>query len=108
MPLVTNVTTEAGFIVVTFENSSIPQRFAIADVLRAADIPALTSAQVATIKTVTNLIVILIRTLTKRGILDESFVDDQGMDWDLDHLIYAIEQMGGDYHEPQLDDALND
>lgn len=105
--LVTNVTTEAGFIVITFDGG-IPQRFAIADVLRAADIPALTPDQVATIKTVTNLIVILIRTLIKRGILDEEFVDDMGMEWDLDHLIYAIEQMGGNYHEPQLDDALND
>ena len=105
--IVTNVTTESGFIVVTFDDG-IPNRIAIADVLRAADIPALTSDQVATIKTVTNLIVILIRTLIKRGVLDNDFVDDLGMDWDLDHLIYAIEQMGGDYDKPQLDDALND
>ncbi len=106
MPTVTNVTTEAGFIVVTFENSSIPQRFAIADVLRAADIPALTKDEVSTIKTLANLIVILIRTLISRKVLNEDFIHGE-MEWDLDHLIYAIERMGGSYEEPDLGDALN-
>ena len=103
---VTNVTTEAGFIVVTFENGGIPQRFAIADILRAADIPALTYSQLSTIKTLANLLVILIRTLISRGVLDEDFIHGE-MEWDLDHIIYVIEQMGGSYAKPQLDDALN-
>ncbi len=102
---VENVTTEAGYIVITKQAGGIPERFAIADVLRAADIPALTHSQVATISTLANLIVILVRTLIKRGILDEEFKDNQGMDWDLDHLIYAFEQMGGSYHEPDLDNV---
>ncbi len=106
MPLVTNVTTEAGFIVVTFENSSIPQRFAIADVLRAADIPSLTSTEVSTIKTLANLVVILIRTLISRGVLNDDFIHGK-MEWDLEHIIYAIERMGGSYEEPDLGDALN-
>ncbi len=102
---VENVTTEAGYIVITKQAGGIPERFSIADVLRAADIPALTYSQVATISTLANLIVILVRTLVKRGILDEEFKDNQGMNWDLDHLIYAFEQMGGSYHEPDLDDV---
>ena len=102
---VENVTTEAGYIVITKQAGGIPERFAIADVLRAADIPALTYSQVATITTLANMTAILIRTLIERKILDESFVDDLGMDWDLDHLIYAIEQMGGSFHEPDLDDV---
>ncbi len=104
--IVTNVTTEAGFIVVTYENSSVPVRFAIADVLRAADIPALTKDEVSTIKTLTNLFFILIRTLKEKGIIDQDFIH-QDMEWDLDHLIYAGERMGGNYDNPQLDDALN-
>ncbi len=104
--IVTNVTTEAGFIVVTYENSSIPVRFAIADVLRAADIPALTKDEVSTIKTLANPIVILIRTLIAKGILDEDFIHGE-MEWDLDHIVYVIEQMGGSFSKPQLDDALN-
>ncbi len=46
---VASVTTEAGFIIVKKEEGGIPERFNIADVLRAADIPALTHAQVAMI-----------------------------------------------------------
>lgn len=102
---VNDVTTEAGYIIVTKEKGGIPEKFAIADVLRAADIPTLTFAQVATITTLANITAILIRTLIERKILDEDFIDSLGMNWDLDHLIYAIEQMGGSYHEPDLDNV---
>lgn len=105
--VVTNVLTEKGYIVITYDNG-IPNRFAIADVLRAADIPALTNEQVSTIKTLSNLFVILIRTLISRGVLDNAFADTGGMDWDLESIQYAIEQMGGSFQEPQLDNALND
>ena len=96
---------EAGYITVTDDmgNSS---RYPIADMLRAADIPVgLTYTQVAAITTLANLVVILTRTLIDRGVLDESFTDENGMDWDLDHIIHAIEQMGGTYHDPDLDDV---
>ena len=99
--VVTNVITEQGFIVITHDNG-IPNRFAIADVLRAADIPALTSEQVASIATLANLMVVLVRTLIEREILDESFADSLGLGWDLDHIIYAIEQIGGSYSDPNL------
>ena len=98
------VTLEPGFMVIA-TNSGPPTRFPIADVLRAADIPALTQEQVVAIKALANLTVVLIRTLIERKILDESFVDSLGMDWDLDHIIQAIELMGGNYAKPNFDDA---
>jgi len=104
MSKVQSITFEAGALVVQTD-SGPPTRWPIADVLRAADIPALTQTQVVAIKALANLVVILIRSLIARDLLDEDFVDDGGMDWDLDHIIYAIEQMGGSYHEPSLDDA---
>lgn len=104
--MIENITFESGYIVITKQAGGIPERHAIADVLRAADIPALTYSQVATITTLANLTAILIRTLIKRGILDEDFVDStlgEDMDWNLDSLIYAIEQMGGSFHSPNFD-----
>ena len=99
-----NITFKAGFIIL-HRDSGPPTEYAIADILRAADIPALTYSQVATISTLANLFAIVIRTLIERGILDETFADSLGMDWDLDHIIYAMEQMGGTYHDPDLDDV---
>ncbi|KKN75144.1 hypothetical protein LCGC14_0383030 [marine sediment metagenome] len=105
MPGVDSLTIESGYLIVQ-RDSGPPQQIPIADVLRAADIPTgLDYTQVATITTLANLLVVLIRTLQKRGILDEEFKDDRGMDWDLDHLIYVVEQMGGSYHEPDFDDV---
>ena len=95
-----NFTVEAGYLVITTEPGGIPKRWAIADILRAADIPALTYSQVAAITTLANLVVILVRTLRSKGILNESFLEDDEMD--LDHIIYTIEQMGGDYEDPNL------
>lgn len=97
--------TEAGFITIS-RDSGPPVRYPIADLLRAADIPTgLTHTQVAPITALANLVVILIRTLIERDVLDESFIDSLGMNWDLDHIIYAVKQMGGTYHNPDLDDV---
>ena len=104
MATVKNIQFNAGNFVVTTDEGP-PARYAIADMLRAADIPSLTYTQVAAVTALANLVVILVRTLIERGILDESFGDSGGMDWDLDHIIYAVEQMGGSYHEPDLDKA---
>lgn len=99
------VTLEPGYIIIQGD-SGPATRFPIAEVLRAADIPTgLTYTQVAAISALANLVVILIRTLIERQVLDESFADNLGLDWDLDHIIYAVEQMGGAYHEPSLDGA---
>ncbi len=95
---------EAGFIVLKNSSGNIPKRIAIADVLRAADIPALTHAQVAAVTTLAGLMAILIRTLIDRDILDESFGDSLGLDVSLDTIIYSLEQIGGGmpYSDPDI------
>ena len=98
---------EPGFITIA-TSSGPPTRYPVSDLLRAADIPVgLTHTQVAGITYLANLVVILIRTLIERGVLDETFADGTGedydLDWDLDHLIYVVEQLGGTYREPHFD-----
>ena len=102
---VKNIAFSSGYITITYDEGN-PVRYPIADVLRALDIPTgLTYSQVAAVTTLANLVVILIRTLIERQVLDESFADSFGLDWDLDAVIYAVEQMGGAYHDPDLDDV---
>jgi len=104
MPDVKVITTEPGFLIID-TGSGPPRRMAIKNLLRADDIPVgLTHAQVAGVSLLANLVVVLIRTLISRGILDETFADGIGdMDWDLNHIIYAIEQLGGSYEVPHFD-----
>ena len=94
-----NVEFESGYIVLTDVNGH-KTRYPIADVLRAADIPAITYSQVAQITTLANLVVVLVRTLIDKGVLDESFLEDGG--YNLDDLIETIKGMGGDYGDPDL------
>jgi len=69
--------------------------------LRAADIPTgLTYTQVEAITTLANLLVVLIRTLIDRQVLNESFLEDG--DYELDDIVASIENMGGDYVEPDI------
>jgi len=99
------VTFSPGYITVAGP-SGPPQKFSIARVLRAADIPVgLTHTQVDGLRLLANLTVIVLRTLIARDLLDEDFADDLGMDWDLEHIIYALEQLGGSYEEPNLDNV---
>lgn len=99
-----NWSVTAGYVILTYDNN-VTKSIPISDVLRAADIPALTSSNVASLKALANLIVILIRTLISRQIIDEDFADDAGLAWELDDLIEAIEDIGGSFHEPTLEDA---
>ncbi len=101
---VKGIALEPGFLIIA-GNSGPPTRLPIAEVLRAADIPALTQTQVVAIKALANLTVVLVRTLIERNVLDESFADSFGMTWDLGHIIQAIELLGGDYSDPDFDDA---
>ena len=97
------ITTEPGFITID-TGSGPPRRIAIANLLRQPDIPTgLTHTQVDGIRLLANMVTILIRVLQRAKILNEDFSDDAGMEWDLDHIIYAIEQLGGSYAEPDLD-----
>ena len=101
----TKIETEPGYLILT-EDGNRKTMYPISPVLRVADIPTgLTYIQVAALKTLANLVVILIRTLIEREVLDENFADSLGLDMDLDHIVAAIEAMGGTYHEPDLDDA---
>ena len=94
----TRLYTEPGYLVI--EEDGRRSQLAISEILRAADIPALTYEQVGAIKTLANLIVVLIRTLIARDVLDEQFLEDGG--YDLPAIIQTIEDMGGDFVEPDL------
>ena len=102
--MVKNITFSAGYITVTFD-SGPPVQYPIADMLRSADIPTgLTYSQVAAISTLANLVVVLIRTLIDRDILDDKFLEDG--DYDLDDVADTISNLGGKYGEPDL--SVND
>jgi hypothetical protein len=95
-----NITFEPGYMVLTRDEGG-STRYPVADILRALDIPAgLTYSQVGAIKTLANLIVVLIRTLIDRQVLNESFLEND--DYNLDAIIEAIANMGGAYQEPDI------
>lgn len=95
----TRVTTEPGFLIIEIDGKKT--QYPISAVLRAADIPVgLTYAQVGAIKTLANLVVVLIRTLIARDVLDEAFMEEG--DYDLAAIVKTIEDMGGDFGEPDL------
>ena len=94
----TRIFTEPGYLVVAYDGQK--SQLAISEILRAADIPALTYAQVGAIKTLANLVAVLIRTLIARDVVDEQFMEDN--DYDLAAIVKTIEDMGGDYSEPDL------
>ena len=100
--VVKSLTFEPGYITVTGDVGP-PKRRNIADMLRAADIPiGLTYSQVGAITALADLLVVLIRTLIAKGVIDESFGEGDDLSIDLDHIIHAIEEMGGAYHDPDL------
>jgi hypothetical protein len=95
------ITFESGYIVITQDGGATPTRYPIANVLRALDIPTgLTYKQVEAVSKLANLVVVLIRTLIDRQILNESFLEND--DLSLDAIIEQIEAMGGSYHEPDI------
>jgi len=97
---VKGLTREPGYLVLT-DDRGRQTRYSIASLLRAADIPTgLTYSQVQAVTTLANLIVVLIRTLIARDVLDEQFLEDG--DYDLAAIVQTIEDMGGDFGEPDL------
>ena len=97
--MIKSIVAEGGYLKITddFDRS---HRISLAAALKAADIPSLTYSQVQAITALASLIAVLIRTLVDRQVLDESFLEND--DYDLDAIIYSIEQMGGAYHEPDI------
>ncbi len=97
---VKDIAFSSGYITVTHE-SGVPRRYPIAKVLRALDIPiGLTYAQVGAIKTLANLTAVLIRTLIARDYLDDDFLEKG--EYNLESITESIEEMGGDYKEPDI------
>jgi len=95
----TQVSTQPGYLVVEIDGKKT--QHPISAVLRAADIPVgLTYSQVQSITSLANLLAVLIRTLIDRQILDESFLEDG--DYNLDDIVESIEDMGGDFGEPDI------
>ena len=89
-----------GYITQTDDGGN-QTRYSIANVLRALDIPTgLTYSQVQAVTALSNLVAVLIRTLISRDVLDESFLE--GCEYTLESITEAIEQMGGDYGEPDI------
>ena len=83
---VKDVTFEAGFITIT-RDSGPPTKYAIADVLRAADIPVLNIASLTLLTTLAEIVAVVVKTLIERQILDESFYDD----YDLQYIVDTLE-----------------
>ncbi len=87
--------------IITIDDRGNRTSHAVKDILRALDIPTgLTYAQVQAITPLANLIVVLIRTLIARDVLDESFLEND--DYDLDAIVKSVEDMGGDFGEPDI------
>ena len=96
-----NIVFEAGFITLVRTGGGNTTRYAVADILRALDIPTgLTQTQVGAITTLANLVAVLIRTLINRDVLDDAFLE--GGEYNLESITEAIEEMGGDYAEPDI------
>ena len=97
---VKDIAFSAGFITVTRDDGP-PTKYAIAEVLRALDIPTgLTYSQVGAITTLANLVVVLIRTLIAREVIGAEFLEEGEID--LEAITEAISDMGGDYSQPDL------
>ncbi len=97
---VTGLSFSPGYITLLFDNGTRTQ-YPVADILRALDIPTgLTYQQVSAITTLANLVVVLVRTLVAKEVIDENFLEEG--EFDLGDIIESIEDMGGDYGEPDI------
>jgi len=92
------LTFEAGYIIVTEPNGQ-RTKYPV-EVLASNITTGVTYAQVQAITALSNLLAVLIRTLIDREILDESFLEDG--EYTLESITEAIEQMGGDYGDPDI------
>ncbi len=60
----------------------------------------LNQEQVKPIATLSNLVLVLIRTLIAKGVLDQKFLEEG--EYDLQAIIESAEDMGGDYSMPDI------
>jgi len=100
---ITNIVFEPGAIIL-HRDSGPPTKYLLTNIIRLLDIPlGIDQTQVVALKTLSNLIVVLIRTLIARGVLNESFLEDD--DLSLNALIETVEAMDGSYSDPNLHDV---
>ena len=85
MQKVTNIEFQEGYFIV-HRDSGPPTRYAIADMLRSADIPVLTMTQLELLKTLAEVVGILTKTLVEQGTLSESLVDGYDLQFVADTL----------------------
>jgi len=64
----------------------------------------ITHTQVAGVKYLANLFVVLLRTLQARGIIEEDF-SDEDLAFNLDDVVYVLEELGGSYTDPEFDEV---
>ncbi len=94
----TYLSTEPGYLVI--EEDGRKSQLAISEILRAVDMPVLTFEEVGAVKTLANMFAVLYRALIARDILDEGLLEDNG--YDLPAIVKTIEDMGGDFINPDL------
>ncbi len=92
----TYVETIPGYVVIEIngQKTQYPLR------IRAADIPSLNHVQVKAITTLANLVADLTKKLISAEVLDAEFTGEDG--YDLEAIVQTIEDMGGNYAEPDL------
>ena len=95
----TRLYTSPGYLIL--EEDGRRSQLAISEILRAADIPTgLTYSQVQGLTTLANMCALVIRALIDSDAIDESIFENSG--YTLESITEAIEQLGGDYGEPDL------
>lgn len=100
MALLADILYEPGYFVHVYDDGtrkSIP----VSSILRALDIPiGLNHVWMKEITTLANLVADLTKKLIAAGVLDAEFTGEDG--YDLEAIIQTIEDMGGNYAEPDL------
>ncbi|KKL16762.1 hypothetical protein LCGC14_2492340 [marine sediment metagenome] len=94
----TYLSTEPGYLVI--EEDGRRSQLAIADILRAADIPVITYEKIKAVTALANMVADLTKKLIELGLLPAEFIGEGG--YSLEGVIQSIESMGGDYGEPDL------
>lgn len=82
---VTDIAFASGYITIT-RDSGPPTKYPIANVLRALDIPDLTIDSLTLLTTLAQIVMVLVKTLIEKDILDEELVSGFDMQYMIDTL----------------------
>lgn len=83
---------EPGFITVT-DDGARKTRHEIAPVIRPVDVPDLTISSLSLLTELANILIVIVKTLIDKDILDESYEDD----WDLAALVERLESLKAEF-----------